>query len=105
MSNDGAQAYIDSIFSNLRTRPVLWAATNRSHLITDDQCAKLEGLNGRRMETQQADRVGLIEEDAVSYVELLFGDKAGKKGVLASLKGKSDLLPPVLMVLSDALCK
>jgi V-type H+-transporting ATPase subunit H len=91
-------AYLASLQSNIRQRPIPWDGAVRAGTLTDAQLAKIRAVEKSKREAQRE----LVEKDLDGYRALFLGE-AGRPGVIESTSKRQDVMQFVLVLLADLL--
>lgn len=91
-------AYLASLQSNIRQRPIPWEGAVRAGTLTEDQLAKIRAVD----KTKRDARRQVIEQDLDGY-RILFVGEPGRPGVLESAAKRQDVAQYILVLLADLL--
>jgi V-type H+-transporting ATPase subunit H len=91
-------AYLASVQSNIRQRPIPWDGAVRTGTLTDAQLAKIRAVEKSKREA----RKGVVEQDLDGY-RILFVGEADRPGIIETASKRHDVLQYILVLLSDLL--
>ncbi|KAJ9602915.1 H(+)-transporting V1 sector ATPase subunit H [Cladophialophora chaetospira] len=89
-------AYLASVQSNIRARPIPWDGAVRAGNLTDDQLKKIRSVDKVRKEQRKQ----TIEKDVNSYSNLLVGSSEGGS-VLEKASKRTDIVQYILVLATD----
>jgi V-type H+-transporting ATPase subunit H len=88
--------YLNSLQSNIRTRPIPWDGAVRAGNITEEQLKKIKAVDKVRKEA----RVQIVQGDLEGYRTLLVGDDKGP-GVLEMAARSTHIIQYILVLAAD----
>ncbi|KAL2154046.1 hypothetical protein VTH82DRAFT_2722 [Thermothelomyces myriococcoides] len=91
-------AYLASLQGNIRQRAIPWDGAVRAGTLTEDQLARIRAVDKVKRDVRKQ----VVEDDLDGYRILFFGEP-GKKGVLESASGHSNLAQYILVLLGELL--
>lgn len=89
-------AYILSLQSNIRARPISWEGAVRAKTITDEDLKKIKAVDKVRKEQRRS----TIEGDVKTYTQLLLGG-GDVKSIFESAAKRTDILQYMLVLAGD----
>jgi hypothetical protein len=89
-------AYISSLQSNIRARPISWEGAVRAKTITEDDLKKIKAIDKVRKEQRKQ----TIEGDVKTYTQLLLGGD-DVKSIFESAAKRTDILQYMLVLAGD----
>ncbi len=91
-------AYLASLQSNIRQRPIPWDGAVRAGTLTDDQLARIRAVDKVKRDVRRQ----TVEADLDAY-HILFVGAPGHKSVLESAAKRQDVVQYILVLLNDLL--
>ncbi|KAK3904730.1 armadillo-type protein [Staphylotrichum tortipilum] len=91
-------AYLASLQSNIRQRPIPWDGAVRAGTLTDDQLARIRAVDKVKRDVRRQ----TVEADLDAY-HILFVGGPGHKSVLESAAKRHDVVQYILVLLNDLL--
>ena len=89
-------AYLLSLQSNIRARPISWEGAVRAKTITDTDLTKIKAIDKVRKEQRKQ----TIEKDVQTYTELLLGS-GESKSIFEGAAKRTDILQYMLVLTGD----
>lgn len=89
-------AYVVSLHSNIRARPISWDGAVRAKTITDADLKRIKSIDKVRKEQRRQ----TIDADPQAYVELLLGG-SGSQSIFNAASKRPDIVQYMLVLTGD----